>query len=109
MRFSVSVVKPVDRSAIPPIEAGSWVFKVGVGTVSVDGVLALVPDRDVIGPMARYTKDEATIMEVASAQDPHDVWSSVANYIPGRPRPSGFVAKQETTQLQGRKFGVIGT
>lgn len=97
-----SIRNPSDRGGIVG-------FKVGVGTVSVDGVLALVPDRDVIGPMARYTKDEATIMEVASAQDPRDIWSSVVNYIPGRPRPSGFLAKQETAKLQGKKFGIIGT
>ena len=97
-----SIRNPSDRGGIVG-------FKVGVGTVSVGGVLALVPDRDVIGPMARYTKDEATIMEVASVQDPQDIWSSVVNYIPGRPRANGFLAKQETTKLQGRKFGVIGT
>ncbi|MGB8168749.1 MAG: amidase [Chthoniobacteraceae bacterium] len=96
-----SIRNPSDRGGIVG-------FKVGVGTVSVDGVLALVPDRDVIGPMARYTKDEAAIMDVAAVADPTDIWSTV-DYAPGRPRASGYTTKQTTASLAGKKFGVIPT
>jgi amidase len=96
-----SIRNPSDRGGIVG-------FKVGVGTIPIGGILALVPDRDVIGPMARYTSDEAAIMDVSVTPDPNDIWAPI-DYTPGRPRPSGFVAKQAAATLAGKKIGVIST
>ncbi|HEY2341949.1 MAG TPA: hypothetical protein VGH90_02915, partial [Chthoniobacteraceae bacterium] len=38
----------------------------------------------------------------------NDIWAPV-DYAPGRPRPSGFLAKQATASLRGKRLGVINT
>lgn len=97
-----SIRNPSDR-------AGVTGFKVSVGTISVNNIVPLVSERDVIGPMTRYAKDNAYVMDaVATTQDPDDLWASI-NYTPGRPLPSDFAVKADTTTLAGKKIGVVGT
>lgn len=97
-----SIRNPSDR-------AGVTGFKVTVGTHSVNHIIPLVSDRDVIGPMARYVKDEAYIMDVtANTIDPQDLWAPI-NYVPGRGLDTAYVTKVNTTSLAGKKVGIIGT
>ena len=79
-----------------------------MGTIPIGGILALVPDRDVIGPMTRYAADNAKVMDVTAFDDPTDIWATV-DYTPGRAKPSDFLVKAEPTSLAGKRIGVIGT
>lgn len=96
-----SIRNPSDR-------AGVVGYKVGVGTVPIGGILALVPDRDVIGPMTRYAEDNAKVMDVAAFDDPTDIWATV-DYTPGRPKAGDFLTKAGAASLAGKRVGVIGT
>ncbi len=97
-----SIRNPSDR-------AGVTGFKVSVGTNSVNNIIPLASDRDVVGPMARYVKDEAYIMDAASTVlDPQDLWASI-NYVPGRGLSSGYATKLASASLAGKRIGVVGT
>lgn len=97
-----SIRNPSDR-------AGVVGYKVGVGTVPIGDILALVPDRDVIGPMTRYAEDNAKVMDVATFDDPTDIWYPI-NISPdgARVRPSDYTTQATTTSLAGKRIGVIG-
>ena len=97
-----SIRNPSDR-------AGITGFKVSVGTNSVNHIIPLVTDRDVIGPMTRYAKDNAYVMDIASTTiDPDDMWATI-NYVPGRDHDSGYATKAAAASLAGKKIGVVGT
>lgn len=97
-----SIRNPSDR-------AGVTGFKVTVGTNSVNNIIPLASDRDVVGPMARYVKDEAYIMDAAATVlDPSDLWYPI-NYVPGRPLSSGYATRLASTSLAGKRIGVVGT
>ncbi|MGH8048076.1 MAG: amidase family protein [Chthoniobacterales bacterium] len=97
-----SIRNPSDR-------AGITGFKVTVGTNSVNNIIPLASDRDVVGPMARYVKDEAYIMDAAATVlDPDDLWAPI-NYVPGRGLSTGYATKATAGSLAGKVIGVVGT
>lgn len=93
-----SVRSPSERGGIVGIKTSN-------ALISVNGLAPLAWDRDVVGPMARYAKDTAHIMDAAVVADPDDIWASV-DVIPGRERDSGFAAKVGSTSLAGKRLGV---
>jgi amidase len=93
-----SVRSPSDRGGIVGIKTSN-------ALISVNGLAPLAWDRDVVGPMARYAKDTAHVMDAAVVEDPNDIWASV-EVIPGRQRDSGYAAKAATTRLAGKRLGV---
>ena len=93
-----SVRSPSDRGGIVGIKTSN-------ALISVNGLAPLAWDRDVVGPMARYAKDTAHVMDAAVVADPNDIWASV-EVIPGRQRDSGYAAKAATTRLAGKRLGV---
>ncbi len=93
-----SVRSPSERGGIVGIKTSN-------ALISVHGLAPLAWDRDVVGPMARYAKDTAYIMEAAVEADPLDIWASV-EVIPGRERDSGYVEKVASATLAGKKLGV---
>jgi amidase len=99
-----SIRNPGDRSALVA-------YKVSGGSISVDRIIPLVPERDVIGPMTRSSTDNAIIRDVVGELDPKDMWSPILPILADkRPVPeSGFVEAVQGASLQGKKIGIIGT
>lgn len=93
-----SVRSPSDRGGIVGIKTSN-------ALISVRGLAPLAWDRDVVGPMARYAKDTAHVMDAATVVDPQDIWASV-DVIPGRDRPAGYAAAAANTSLVGKRLGV---
>jgi amidase len=93
-----SVRSPSERGGIVGIKTSN-------ALISVHGLAPLAWDRDVVGPMARYAKDTAYIMDAAVVADPEDIWASV-DVIPGRTRDSGYAEKVESATLTGKRLGV---
>ena len=50
-------------------------LKPSAGLISVDGTWPLVPERDVIGPMAKSVDDIARAMDALVAYDPNNIWN----------------------------------
>lgn len=99
-----SIRNPADRSALVG-------FKVSGGSISVNRIIPLAPERDVVGPMTRYAVDNAVIRDVVGALDPDDIWSPVLPILTDRrPVPEGGFSEALTmATLQGKKIGIIGT
>lgn len=99
-----SIRNPGDRS-------GLVAYKVSGGSISVERIIPLVPERDVIGPMTRSAVDNAIIRDVVGQIDPQDIWNPVLPILTDRrPVPeSGFFEALKTATLQGKKIGIIGT
>ncbi len=99
-----SIRNPGDRS-------GLVAYKVSGGSISVNRIIPLVPERDVIGPMTRSTVDNAIIRDVVGELDPDDIWSPAIPILADkRPVPeSGFSEALKTATLAGKKIGIIGT
>ncbi|RYD47724.1 MAG: hypothetical protein EOP85_04925, partial [Verrucomicrobiaceae bacterium] len=99
-----SIRNPGDRN-------GVVAYKVSGGSISVNGIIPLVPERDVIGPLTRSAKDNAVVRDIVGAKDPKDPWAPILPLLEGdRPVPqSGFATTAEGYSLAGKKLGVIGT
>ncbi len=99
-----SIRNPGDRS-------GLVAYKVSGGSISVDRIIPLVPERDVVGPMTRSAIDNAIIRDVVGPIDPNDIWNPVLPILADRrPVPEGgFVEALQQATLQGKKIGIIGT
>lgn len=99
-----SIRNPSDRSGLVG-------YKVSGGAISVSSIIALVPERDVIGPMTRSAIDNAIIRDVVGPLDPNDIWNPILPILADRrPVPeSGFVSAIGSATLQGKKIGIIGT
>lgn len=93
-----SVRSPSERGGIVGIKTSN-------ALISVNGLAPVAWDRDVVGPMARYAKDTAYIMDAAVVADPNDIWASV-EVIPGRERDSGYAEKAAAATLSGKRLGV---
>ncbi len=93
-----SVRSPSDRGGVVGIKTSN-------ALISVRGLAPLAWDRDVVGPMARYAKDTAYVMDAATVVDPLDIWASV-DVISERARPSGYAHAAATTTLVGKRLGV---
>jgi len=96
-----SIRNPSERSGVVG-------FKPSVGTVPISGILALVPNRDVIGPMTRYTADNAAIMDIVAQRDPNDIWYPITPILTTRPTPTGYT-ENINNSLAGKRIGVIRT
>lgn len=90
----------------PSDRAGIVGYKTSNAAISVHGLAPLAWDRDVVGPMARYAKDNAYVMDALVAPDPEDIWADVT-VIPDRALPSAFPQKAAGTTLKGKKIGVL--
>jgi amidase len=99
-----SIRNPGDRSALVA-------YKVSGGSISVDRIIPLAPERDVIGPLTRSAVDNAIIRDIVGEIDPKDIWNPVLPILADRrPVPeSGFVEALQSASLQGKKIGIIGT
>ncbi len=99
-----SIRNPGDRN-------GLVAYKVSGGSISVDRIIPLVPERDVIGPMTRSTIDNAIVRDVVGQLDPNDLWAPALPILTDRrPVPeSGFVEALKTASLAGKRIGIIGT
>jgi amidase len=86
-------------------------FKVSGGSISVDKVIPLVPEHDVIGPMTRKAIDNAYIRDVVGKHDPGDIWAPILPILEDkRPVPqTGFMEALKTATLAGKHIGIIGT
>jgi amidase len=99
-----SIRNPGDRN-------GLVAYKVSGGSISVNRIIPLAPERDVIGPMTRSTVDNAIIRDVVGGLDPADIWSPAIPILTDkRPVPeTGFSEALKTATLAGKKIGIIGT
>lgn len=93
-----SVRSPSDRGGVVGIKTSN-------SLISVNGLAPLAWDRDVVGPMARYAKDTAYVLDASSVADPNDIWASVT-VVPDRARPTGIADKVKSTSLVGKRLGV---
>ncbi len=99
-----SIRNPGDRNALVA-------YKVSGGSISVDKIIPLAPERDVVGPMTRAAVDNAIIRDVVGKKDPNDIWSPILYLLEDkRPVPeTGFKAKLACATLAGKRIGIIGT
>lgn len=99
-----SIRNPGDRN-------GLVAYKVSGGSISVDKIIPLSPERDVIGPMTRAAVDNAIVRDVVAPKDPNDLWTPILPLLEDkRPVPeSGFVSAIQSATLRGKKIGIIGT
>lgn len=99
-----SIRNPSDRSALVG-------YKVSGGSISVNRIIPLAPERDVVGPMTRAAIDNAVIRDVVGTKDPDDIWAPILPILEDRrPVPeTGFVEALKGATLQGKKIGIIGT
>lgn len=99
-----SIRNPGDRN-------GLIAYKVSGGSISVNRIIPLTPERDVIGPMTRAAIDNAIIRDVVGPKDPNDSWVPIRPILEDkRPVPEGgFVSAVQKATLQGKKIGIIGT
>ncbi len=99
-----SIRNPGDRSAL-------IAYKPSGGSIAVNGIIPLVPERDVIGPMTRSVIDNAYVRDAVGEVDPEDLWAPAVEILSDkRPVPeSGFVEAAKNATLVGKKIGIIGT
>lgn len=99
-----SIRNPSDRSALVG-------YKVSGGSISVNRIIPLAPERDVVGPMTRSATDNAVLRDVVGPLDPNDIWGPILPLLTDRrPVPqTGFGAALQGATLKGRKIGIIGT
>ncbi|MES2925144.1 MAG: amidase family protein [Verrucomicrobiota bacterium] len=99
-----SIRNPGDRN-------GLVAYKVSGGSISVNRIIPLAPERDVIGPLTRSTVDNAIIRDVVGGLDPDDIWAPAIPILTDkRPVPeTGFSEAMKTATLAGKKIGIIGT
>ncbi|GAA5122888.1 hypothetical protein JIN84_10690 [Luteolibacter yonseiensis] len=99
-----SIRNPGDRN-------GLVAYKVSGGSISVNKIIPLTPERDVIGPMTRAAVDNAIIRDVVGAKDPNDGWAPILPILEDkRPVPeTGFVSAVQNATLRGKKIGIIAT
>jgi len=72
-----------------------------LGLTSRDGIIPLVFDRDVAGPMARTVEDAARLLDVVAGYDPNDSLSEVAK------REEDYTNFLNSDGLAGARIGVL--
>ncbi|KAB8333414.1 amidase [Scytonema tolypothrichoides VB-61278] len=81
-------------------------LKPSTGLISVDGTWPLVPQQDVIGPMARTVGDIAialnTLVDFEPNKDPNNIWNP---FIPEKIRQD-YTSFLSDTSLQGKTLGL---
>jgi Asp-tRNA(Asn)/Glu-tRNA(Gln) amidotransferase A subunit family amidase len=72
-----------------------------LGLTSRDGVIPLVFDRDVAGPMTRTVEDAARLFDVVAGHDPDDSLSEAGK------REESYTAYLKADGLEGARIGVL--
>jgi len=96
---------------VPADSQGLVGLKPSLGLVSVNGAVPLVPDRDVIGPIAKSVTDVALTLDVLAVKDPDDLYAPeyLWDPTPEMPerRPETYTAYLDDTALEGKTIGVL--
>ncbi|MEE4299682.1 MAG: amidase [Pseudomonadales bacterium] len=74
-----------------------------LGLTSRDGVVPLVFDRDVAGPMTRTVADGALLLDVIAGTDPADPYTAAADAR----READYTARLRADGLKGARIGVL--
>jgi len=74
-----------------------------LGLTSRDGVVPLVFDRDVAGPMTRTVADGALLLDVIAGTDPADPYTAAADAR----READYTARLRADGLVGARIGVL--
>lgn len=74
-----------------------------MGLTSRDGVIPLIADRDIAGPMARSVEDTARLFNVLAGYDPADPFTEAGR---GR-READYTTFLDADALVGKVFGVL--
>ena len=74
-----------------------------LGLTSRDGVVPLLFDRDVAGPMTRTVEDGARLFDVIAGTDPADPYTVRADEM----READYTARLQADGLQGARIGVL--
>jgi len=74
-----------------------------LGLTSRDGVVPLVFDRDVAGPMTRTVADGALLFDVVAGTDPADPYTAAADAR----READYTARLRADGLEGARIGVL--
>lgn len=85
----------------PSSHAALFGIRSTLGLTSRDGVIPLVFDRDVAGPMTRTVEDGARLFNVLAGHDPRDSLSEA-----GR-REENYLERLRADGLQGARLGVL--
>jgi amidase len=74
-----------------------------IGVVSRDGIIPLLYNRDVAGPMTRTVEDAARVLNVVAGYDPNDEASELAkDHI-----PNNYLDYLDPNGLKGARIGVL--
>lgn len=74
-----------------------------MGLTSRDGVIPLIGDRDVAGPMTRTVRDGAKLFNVVAGYDPKDPMTELGK---GK-RKKDYTAYLDKNALKGKRIGVL--
>lgn len=85
----------------PSSHLGLFGIRPTIGLVSRDGVIPLLFDRDVVGPMTRTVEDGVRLFDVMAGHDPNDRLSE-----PGR-READYLRFLNADALKGKRIGVL--
>ncbi|MEM8996938.1 MAG: amidase, partial [Acidobacteriota bacterium] len=85
----------------PSSHAALFGIRSTLGLTSRDGVIPLIFDRDVAGPMARTVEDGVRLFDVIAGHDPNDALS-----VPGR-REASYLDRLRVDGLEGARVGVL--
>jgi len=83
---------------LPAAFCGAVGYKPTYGVVSRNGVIAMASSTDVIGPITKNVKDNATILEIIAGQDPLDSTTI---------KLDSYKFKPEIYDLKGKTIGLI--
>ncbi len=75
------------------------------GLTSIDGVVPLLGDRDVTGPMCRTAEDMALMLDVISGTDASDHYTVDANA--NQLKGNGYVSSLGKNGLKGKRIGFL--
>nr|WP_242055457.1 amidase family protein [Nostoc flagelliforme] len=90
---------------VPSANNAVVALKPSLGLISTDGTWSSVPERDVVGPMAKSVLDIAYAMDALVAYDSNNVLNP---YIPNVDliRPKTYISFLDRTALQGKVLGI---
>jgi len=79
-----------------------------IGVVSRDGIIPLLYNRDVAGPMTRTVEDAARVLSVVAGADPNDAATEMAREpIAKNPMVKNYLDYLDRDGLKGARIGVL--